>query len=71
MTDKALKKLNEKQTQYCCTLSVLIARDREKGAKETYERNSGKLRGYLECLEHMGIINNLEMRALYLWFFRN
>ena len=69
MTEKALKKLNEKQMQYCCTLSSLIARDRNNGLKEQYERDNGKLRGYLECMEHMEIISNSEMKALYLWFF--
>lgn len=69
MTREALNKLNEKQLKYCTTLSVLIARDRENGAKELYEKDSGKLRGYLECLEHMEVLANYEMKSLYLWFF--
>lgn len=69
MTRKALKKLNEKQRHYCETLSVLIERDRKAGAKEIYEKETGKLRGYLECLEDMGVITNYEMKTLYLWFF--
>lgn len=69
MARGVLAKLNEKQTKYCDTLSVLIARDRENGAKEQYEKDSGMLRGYLECLEDMEVLTNFEMRALYLWFF--
>lgn len=69
MTKKALEKLNEIQLEYCKTLSFLITHDRNRGAKEPYERSAGKLRGYLECMEQMGIISNSEMRGLYLWFF--
>lgn len=69
MTKKALEKLNETQLEYCKTLSFLIAHDRNIGAKEPYGRSAGKLRGYLECMEQMGIISNSEMRGLYLWFF--
>lgn len=69
MTREALNRLNEQQLKYCTTLSVLIAKDRENGAKEQYEKDSGKLRGYLECLEQIGILKNIEMKSLYLWFF--
>lgn len=69
MTKEALNKLNEQQLKYCTTLSVLIARDKENRAKEQFEKDSGKLRGYLECLEQVKIIKNFEMRVLYLWFF--
>lgn len=69
MTRGALNKLNEQQMNYCTTLSVLIARDRENGAKEQCAKGSGKLRGYLECLEQMEVLTNYEMRSLYLWFF--
>lgn len=47
MTREALKKLNEKQMNYCKTLSVLIDRAKIKGLKEENERNRGKLRGFL------------------------
>lgn len=50
MTREALKKLNEKQMNYCKTLSVLIDRAKIKGLKEENERNRGKLRGFLECI---------------------
>lgn len=46
MTREALKKLNEKQMNYCKTLSALIDRAKIKGLKEENERNRGKLRGY-------------------------
>lgn len=69
MTKQALEKLNEKQMNYCTTLSVLISESRKRGLQYPFEKSSGKLRGYLECLEDMGVIKNCEMRALYLWFF--
>ncbi len=69
MTREALNKLNEKQMQYCITMSVIIDRDRKAGAKAQYEKDSGKLRGFLECLMQMEIIKPHEMKALYLWFF--
>lgn len=53
MTREALKKLNEKQMNYCKTLSVLIDRAKIKGLKEENERNRGKLRGFLECMEQI------------------
>ena len=51
MTREALKKLNEKQMNYCKTLSALIDRAKIKGLKEENERNRGKLRGFLECIQ--------------------
>ena len=69
MTREALSKLNEKQMKYCVTLSVVINIDRKRNAKEQYERNCGKLRGFLECLTQMNVINANELKSLYLWFF--
>lgn len=69
MTKKALEKLNEKQMAYCKTISALIARARTNGLKEEFERNSGKLRGFLECLCQMEVITGEEVKTLYLWFF--
>lgn len=43
MTREALKKLNEKQMNYCKTLSVLIDRAKIKGLKEENERNRGSV----------------------------
>lgn len=68
MTREALNKLNEKQMEYCVTLSVIIDRAKTNGLKEEFEKNSGKLRGFLECLCQMGIIKGIEVKALYLWF---
>lgn len=67
MTKEALSKLNEKQLHYCATLSCLISREKIKGRSADKER--GKLRGYLECLADTGVITDLEMKSLYLWFF--
>ena len=69
MTKKALEKLNEKQMTYCKTISALIARAKEKDLTEEYERNMGKLRGFLECLCQMEVITGEEVKTLYLWFF--
>lgn len=69
MTQKALEKLNEKQMTYCKTISALIARARDNGLMEEFEKNGGKLRGFLECLCQMEIITGMELKDLYLWFF--
>ena len=68
ITREALKKLNEKQMNYCKTLSALIDRAKIKGLKEENERNRGKLRGFLECMEQMELLSGYEVKALYLWF---
>lgn len=69
MVKTSLEKLNDKQLSYLQTVSFLISRAREKGLKEEYERNSGKLRGYLECLHNMKVITDNNLKSLYLWFF--
>ena len=69
MIKEALKKLNNKQLNTLGTYSALIARARTKGLKEEIERNSGKLRGFLECLCQMEVITGTELKSLYLWFF--
>ena len=68
MTREALNKLNEKQMNYCKTMSVVIAIDKVNPLKLKYERDCGKLRGFLECLMQMNVITANEMKALYLWF---
>ena len=68
MTSKALGKLNDKQMEYCKTMSSIIDRAKTNGLKEEFEKNSGKLRGFLECLCQMGVIEGVELKALYLWF---
>lgn len=68
MTREALSKLNEKQMNYCTTLSAIIERAKINGLKEEFEKSSGKLRGFLECLCQMEVIKGHEVRALYMWF---
>lgn len=68
MIRKALNKLNEKQMNYCKTMSVVIAIDRKNWNHFQYERDCGKLRGFLDCLMQMNVINVNEMKALYFWF---
>lgn len=69
ITREALNKLNDKQINYCTTMSVLIDRDRVNKLRLNYERDCGKLRGFLECLVQMDVITVNEMKALYLWFY--
>lgn len=69
MTKKALKKLSEEQIEYLKTASVLLDQARKNNLKEEFERNAGKLRGFLECMCQMKIISDIEVKALYLWFF--
>lgn len=69
MTKKALKKLSEEQIEYLKTTSVLLEQARKNNLKEEFERNAGKLRGFLECMCQMKIISDIEVKALYLWFF--
>lgn len=68
MTREALNKLNKKQMEYCKTMSFIIDRARVNGLREEFEKASGKLRGFLECLCQMEIIKGFEVRALYMWF---
>lgn len=69
MIKKTLEKINESQASALKTYSALIERARKNGLKEEFERNSGKLRGFLECLCQMGVITGAELKSLYLWFF--
>jgi hypothetical protein len=68
MIKKTLEKLNEKQIEALTTYSVLIERARKNRLKEEFERNCGKLRGFLECLCQMEEITGAELKSLYLWF---
>ena len=69
MIRKALEKLNEQQMNALNTYSALIERARENALKEEFERNCGKLRGFLECLCQMKAITGCELKSLYLWYF--
>lgn len=68
MTKEALTKLNEKQMQYCKTLSSLIHRYNEQHQQMDNTKFRGKLRGYLECLRDVDVLTEYEMRGLYLYF---
>lgn len=68
MIKEALSKLNKKQMDYCIMMSIVIAHDVEAGSQFQSDKDHGRLRGYLECLEDMGVITGYEMRGLYLWF---
>lgn len=65
-----LEKMNSKQKEYCSRLSALIDRDRDKkGSHWEFDRSVGNLNGYLNSMEHMGIITNFEKEILSFWFF--
>lgn len=68
MIKRALEKLSENQIRYCKTMSHIINSARDNEARFEYERYTGKLRGYLECLRDLNYISGLEMRDLYSWF---
>lgn len=68
MIKRALEKLNENQIRYCKMMSYIINSARDKNARFEYERYTGKLRGYLECLTELNYISGFEMRSLYTWF---
>ena len=68
MIKRALEKLNENQIRYCKMMSYIINSARDKNARFEYERYTGKLRGYLECLMELNYISGFEIRGLYSWF---
>lgn len=69
MTREALNKLNKTQMDYCLILSSLISQSKENNNQNCYERYMGELQGYLECLYDIGILNHMETKGLYLYFF--
>lgn len=68
MTKQTLEKLNDEQMNYCKAQSKIIDRTRKNGLKAEFEKNSGKLRGFLECMCQMKIITDTELKLLYLYF---
>lgn len=69
MIRKALEKLNDKQLDTLNNYSAFIAKARANACKGEYERNCGKLRGFLECLYQMEVITKIDLKSLYFWFF--
>lgn len=68
-TSESIEKLNCKARDYCELLSSLIESHRSLGRCEYLAKDSGKLRGYLQALEDVGIISSVEKKQLYLWYF--
>lgn len=68
MTKEALTKLNEKQMQYCKTVSSLIHKYNKQHQQMDNIKFRGKLQGYLECLRDVEVLAEHEMRGLYLYF---
>ena len=69
ITEDALKKLNKKQLSYCKISSGVITSIIEKGMKNAWENEAGRLKGYLECMRDMDILSEVEVRLLYEYFF--
>lgn len=69
MTREAIEKLNENQLDYCKTLSSFIATHKKSGKKENLERYTGMLRGYIECLHQMRVLNMVDAKAIYIFFY--
>ena len=68
MTEKALEKLNENQLSYCKTTSTLISKMKMYNLTDRYDRQCGKLRGFLECLCMMRVITGPECKDLFEYF---
>jgi hypothetical protein len=67
-TGKALQKLNAKQINYCKTMSYAIHRAKQIKSESDLMEASGKLRGFLDCLLQMNVIDVDELKAIHLWF---
>lgn len=74
LTEKAIAKLNKKQRHYIETCSSMVDQilktrnDNDQYAHESLAEFRGKMRGYLFALVDMGCIEQMEMRALYLFY---
>lgn len=74
LTEKAIAKLNKKQRHYIETCSSMVDQilktrnDNDQYAHESLAEFRGKMRGYLSALVDMGCIEQMEMRALYLFY---
>lgn len=65
---KVLEKLNDKQLNYCITLSTVMSIDKMRAEKKKCLEYSAKLRGFLDCLLQMGSINVSEMKLIHSYF---
>lgn len=74
LTEKAIAKLSEKQRRYIETCSSIIDQmlktrsNNDQYAHESLAEFRGKMRGYLSALVDMGCIEQIDMRALYLFY---
>lgn len=69
MIKKSLNKLSKNQLHTLSVYSNLIDRARVNKNVKEFEWNAGRLRGYLECLYQLEVINSEELESIYLWFF--
>lgn len=68
MTKKAIEKLPTHCKNTIETYSEIIKIDGRKGALQLLVEDRNKLRGYLQCLQDMNIISEVETRALFLYY---
>ncbi len=68
MTKKAIEKIPTHCKNTIETYSELIKIDDRKGMLQLLTEDRNKLRGYLQCLRDMGILSEVETRALFLYY---
>lgn len=69
--EDTLKKLNGKQLSYCKVANGVISEAIEKENVLLQTEEAGRLRGYLDCMGDMGILTEVEVKQLYVYFFLN
>ena len=67
-TRTALDKLPEKCRETLETHGELITKARLSGLHNDHIERRKKVRGYLECLEDLGILSATDMRCLYIYY---
>lgn len=68
ITKEAIKKLPDQCRRYCETKHALICHSVLSGIEQARIENTKKLRGYLDCLRDLGILMEIEVRAVYMHY---
>lgn len=68
MTKNAIDKLDEKSREIIELWRYHNIESIRRGDEYDRAKYSGKIRGYLECLQNMGKITENEKKCLYLYF---
>lgn len=67
-TREAIDRLNESQKTWLETMNKVIVITGESGKEELNRECRHKLRGFVECLQMSGIVDNFGMKGLYLYY---